>query len=112
MRSALFIILRFGLRGSGWLKSNRLRHFVIGKAFGAELLNCSFTDTCSGLADNAQILMDPVITEQVRDTIILVPMGSRTIKGYDHAVKVFAVPRGDMSPAISVFHPASDRLTQ
>jgi adenylate cyclase len=50
-----------------------------------------------GLADDAQILVDPVVTEQVKDRIALASVGRRLIKGYDHALEVFAVVHGDAS---------------
>ncbi len=46
-------------------------------------------------ADDAQILVDAVIAERVKHSIALVPLGRRIIKGYDHALQVFAVARGD-----------------
>ena len=45
-------------------------------------------------ADDAQILMDPVIAEKVKNSFELVSLGKRIIKGYDHALRVFAVVRG------------------
>jgi adenylate cyclase len=48
---------------------------------------------CS-LADDAQILVDPVVTGHVRDNIALASIGEQVIKGYDHALEVFAVVRG------------------
>lgn len=48
-----------------------------------------------GLADDAQILVDPVVTEHVKDRIALASVGRRHIKGYDHALEVFAVVHGD-----------------
>jgi adenylate cyclase len=47
---------------------------------------------CS-LADDAQILVDPVVTGHVRDNIALASIGEQVIKGYDHALEVFAVVR-------------------
>ena len=47
---------------------------------------------CS-LADDAQILVDPVVTGHVRDGIALASIGEQAIKGYDHALEVFAVVR-------------------
>ena len=44
-----------------------------------------------GLAVDGQILVDPVVTEQVRDRVALTSIGERPIKGYDHAIEVFAV---------------------
>src|SRR5438552_6947865 len=46
-------------------------------------------------ADDAQILVDAVIAERVKDRVALVPLGRRIIKGYDHALQVFAVAHGD-----------------
>ena len=46
-----------------------------------------------GLADDAQILLDPVVTEHVGDSIALASIGERSIKGYDQALEVFAVVR-------------------
>jgi adenylate cyclase len=47
---------------------------------------------CS-LADDAQILVDPVVTGHVRASIALASIGEQVIKGYDHALEVFAVVR-------------------
>ena len=47
-----------------------------------------------GLADDGQILVDPVVTEHVKDSIALASIGERAIKGYDRALEVFAVVRG------------------
>lgn len=46
-----------------------------------------------GLADDGQILVDPVVTGHVRDDIALASVGQQPIKGYDQAVEVFAVVR-------------------
>jgi adenylate cyclase len=46
-------------------------------------------------ADDAQILVDPVVAERVKDSIALVSLGERAIKGYDHPLQVFAVARSD-----------------
>jgi adenylate cyclase len=43
------------------------------------------------LADDAQILVDPAVAERVKDSVTLVSLGERKIKGYDHPLKVFAV---------------------
>ena len=42
-------------------------------------------------SDDAQILADSVVAERVKDSFMLVPLGRQIIKGYDHALKVFAV---------------------
>ena len=46
------------------------------------------------MAADAQILVDPVVTGHVRDSIALASVGERVIKGYDRALEVFAVVRG------------------
>ena len=48
-----------------------------------------------GSADDTQILLDPVVAERVKDSIALVSLGERTIKGYDHPLQVFAVARSE-----------------
>ena len=48
-----------------------------------------------GSADDAQILVDPVVAERVKDSIVLVSLGERNIKGYDHPLRVFAVPSSE-----------------
>ena len=50
-----------------------------------------------GLAHDAQILVDPVIAAQVGDDVALESVGERPIKGYDHAMQVFAVVDGEAS---------------
>ena len=49
---------------------------------------------CSS-ADDAQILADWAVAERVKDSIALVSLGERTIKGYDYPVQVFAVAPGE-----------------
>jgi adenylate cyclase len=46
-----------------------------------------------GSADDAQILVDPLVAQRVKDSIALVSVGERKIKGYDHPLQVFAVAR-------------------
>ena len=48
-----------------------------------------------GAADDAQILADWAVAERVKDSIALVSLGERTIKGYDYPVQVFAVAPGE-----------------
>jgi class 3 adenylate cyclase len=48
-----------------------------------------------GSAHDAQILVDWAVAERVKDSIALVSLGERTIKGYDHSVQVFAVARSE-----------------
>jgi adenylate cyclase len=64
----------------------RLDYTAIGPVVNLASRLCS-------LADDAQILVDPVVTEQVRDRVALASIGERPIKGYDHALEVFAVVR-------------------
>jgi class 3 adenylate cyclase len=66
----------------------RLDYTAIGNVVNLASRLCS-------LADDAQILVDPVVTEHVQDSIALASIGERSIKGYDHAVEVFAVVRSD-----------------
>jgi adenylate cyclase len=42
-------------------------------------------------ADDAQILVDAVIAERVKESVALVSLGKRIIKVYDHALQIFAV---------------------
>jgi class 3 adenylate cyclase len=65
----------------------RLDYTAIGNAVNLASRLCS-------LADDAQILVDPAVAEQVKDSIALVSLGERSIKGYDQAMQVFAVSRG------------------
>jgi adenylate cyclase len=55
---------------------------------------------CSS-ANDAQILVDAVIAERVKDSVALVPLGKRMIKGYDHALQVFTVAHGDTAAGYS-----------
>src|SRR6201991_1651707 len=49
---------------------------------------------CSSAKDG-QILVDPVVTEHVKDDIALASIGARHIKGCDSALEVFTVVRAD-----------------
>ncbi|XIA66351.1 adenylate/guanylate cyclase domain-containing protein [Bradyrhizobium sp. TZ2] len=62
-------------------------------------------------ADNAQILMDPVVAEHVKDSIALTSLGARAFKGYDHALEVFAVARAytPVRPLLCELQPAHFR---
>ena len=66
----------------------RLDYTAIGNIVNLASRLCS-------LADDAQILVDPVVTQHVKDSIALASIGERPIKGFDHALEVFAVVRGD-----------------
>ena len=64
----------------------RLDYTAIGNVVNLASRLCS-------LADDGQILVDPVVTEHVKDSIALASIGERPIKGYDHDLEVFAVAR-------------------
>jgi adenylate cyclase len=64
----------------------RLDYTAIGNAVNLASRLC-------GLADNAQILVDPAVAKRVKDNVVLVSLGDRTIKGYDLPLQVFAVRR-------------------
>lgn len=66
----------------GW--HERLDYTAIGSVVNLASRLCD-------LAENAQILVDPVVTEHVKDSIALASIGQRTMKGYDRALEVFAV---------------------
>jgi len=68
----------------GW--HGRLDYTAIGNVVNLASRLCD-------LADDAQILVDPVITGHVKDSIALASIGERAIKGYDRALEVFAVVR-------------------
>jgi class 3 adenylate cyclase len=48
-----------------------------------------------GSANDAQILVDPVVAQGVKDDIVLESLGVRPIKGYDHPLEIFVVARSD-----------------
>jgi class 3 adenylate cyclase len=66
----------------------RLDYTAIGNVVNLASRLCS-------LADDAQILVDPVVAERLQDSIALASIGARHIKGYDRALEVFAVVRSD-----------------
>ncbi|WP_245310341.1 cache domain-containing protein [Bradyrhizobium jicamae] len=68
----------------GW--HGRLDYTAIGSVVNLASRLC-------GLAEDTQILVDPVVTGHVKGSIGLASIGERTIKGYDHALEVFAVAR-------------------
>jgi adenylate cyclase len=47
------------------------------------------------LANDAQILADPVVAEKAKGNFVLVSLGEQTIRGYDHVLEVFAVAHSD-----------------
>lgn len=64
----------------------RLDYTAIGNVVNLASRLCS-------LADDAQILVDPVVTGHVRASTALASIGAQAIKGYDDALEVFAVVR-------------------
>ena len=68
----------------GW--HGRLDYTAIGNVVNLASRLCD-------LADNAQILVDPAVTDHVKDSIALASIGEQDIKGYDRALEVFAVVR-------------------
>jgi class 3 adenylate cyclase len=59
-----------------------------------------------GLADDGQILLDPVVHERVKDSFTLASIGERPIKGYDRALEIFAVVGADASASSGLVGPA------
>ncbi len=72
----------------------RLDYTAIGNVVNLASRLCS-------LADDGQILVDPVVTEHVKDSIALASIGERPIKGYDHDLEVFAVVRMHCADSVS-----------
>jgi adenylate cyclase len=68
----------------------RLDYTAIGSVVNLASRLCS-------LADDGQILLDPVVTERVKDSFALASIGEQPIKGYDRALEIFAVLRMDAS---------------
>jgi adenylate cyclase len=81
----------------GW--QGRLEYTAVGNAVNLASRLCD-------LAADAQILVDPVVTAHVRNSVALASIGKRAIKGFDDALEVFAVARG----AGPLLHPACQRL--
>jgi class 3 adenylate cyclase len=88
----------------GW--HGRLDYTAIGNVVNLASRLCD-------LAEDAQILVDPVVTGHVKESIALASIGERAIKGYDRALEVFAVVRSVASPAHLVPHgrPPLDSVT-
>jgi class 3 adenylate cyclase len=49
-----------------------------------------------GAANDAQILIDPVVAEGVKDHVALESLGVRSIKGYDHPLQIFVLAHSDL----------------
>jgi Adenylate cyclase, family 3 (some proteins contain HAMP domain) len=75
----------------------RLDYTAIGNVINLASRLCS-------LADDGQILVDPVVTEHVKDSIALASIGEQPIKGYDRDLEVFAVVR-KYTPTRPLGHP-------
>jgi adenylate cyclase len=89
----------------GW--HGRLDYTAVGNAVNLASRLCD-------LAEDAQILVDPVVTGHVRDSVALAPIGKRAIKGFDRAVEVFAVKGGAGLPLRpeGPFQPAGIRVVR
>ena len=48
-----------------------------------------------GSAKDGEILIDPAVAEDVKDSIAVESLGVRLIKGYDHPLQIFVVARSD-----------------
>jgi class 3 adenylate cyclase len=68
----------------GW--HGRLDYTAIGNVVNLASRLCD-------LAEDAQILVDPVVTGHVKESIPLASIGERAIKGYNRALEVFTVVR-------------------
>jgi class 3 adenylate cyclase len=68
----------------GW--HGRLDYTAIGNVVNLASRLCD-------LAEDAQILVDPVVTAHVQNSTALASIGERAIKGYNRALEVFAVVR-------------------
>jgi class 3 adenylate cyclase len=62
---------------------------------------------CS-LADDGQILLDPVVHERVKDSFLLASIGERPIKGYDRSLEIFAVLSTVASASAGLVGPAGE----
>jgi class 3 adenylate cyclase len=65
-----------------------------------------------GLAEDGQILLDPVVTERAGDRFALASIGERPIKGYDRALEIFAVVRMYASASSGLLGPAGESCTK
>jgi adenylate cyclase len=61
-------------------------------------------------ASDAQILADPVVAERTRDNFALISLGERTIKGYNHALEVYAVAHSDTPAETFDSRPQSEEI--
>ena len=68
---------------------DRLDYTAIGNAVNLASRLCASSD-------DAQILVDSVVAERVKDSFVLVPLGQQIIKGYNYALKVFAVSHSEI----------------
>ena len=89
----------------GW--HGRLDYTAVGNAVNLASRLCD-------LAEDAQILVDPVVTGHVRDSVALASIGKRAIKGFDRAIEVFAVKGGAGLPLRpeGPFQPAGIRVVR
>jgi class 3 adenylate cyclase len=97
---------------AGWCAKGHAIGFGVGIAMGPAIVGTvgyegridytaigSVVNLASRLCDSAndgQILVDSTVAEAVKDRIAIEPLGRRLIKGYDHALRIFAVAGGDL----------------
>jgi class 3 adenylate cyclase len=67
----------------------RLDYTAVGNAVNLASRLCAS-------ADDAQILVDPIVAKQAKDSFVLVSLGERIIKGYDRSLEVFAVAHSEI----------------
>ena len=79
----------------------RLDYTAIGNVVNLASRLCS-------LADDGQILLDPAVTEHVKERFALASIGEQPIKGYDRVLEIFAVVPMYASASIGLAGPADE----
>jgi adenylate cyclase len=91
----------------GWRAKGHAIGFGVGAAMGPAIVGTvgyegrvdytaigsvvNLASRLCGIANDTQILTDPVLAEGAKDSIALESLGVRLIKGYDHPLQIFAV---------------------
>jgi adenylate cyclase len=83
----------------------RLDYTAIGNVVNLASRLCS-------LADDGQILLEPVVHERVKHGFALASIGERPIKGYDRALEIFAVVGMQTSSTVGPVSAAGEPLAQ
>ena len=83
----------------------RLDYTAIGNVVNLASRLCS-------LADDGQILLDPAVTEHVRDHFALASIGERALKGYDRVLEIFSVVPMYASASSGLAGPADEPRVQ